>query len=72
MPTLRSNLTYVVSNTFITDTNEIRAEVVVSYIDVQANVNVDIATINLGLGTSSANDSNIAEIMATSFPQYFE
>ena len=71
MPTLRSNFSYAISNTYTTDTGEIRAEIDLSYFDSESNATLGIATINLGLGTSTANDSNVAEIMSTSFPQYF-
>ena len=74
---LRTNFSYEVTNTHVTESGEGRVLVSLSYqtseeIDGNfVNTSVDIANFNFGIGSEDPNNIDVESLLKTAVPQYF-
>jgi hypothetical protein len=78
MPTLNPNFSYVVSNTYVTDSGEGRIDVVLKYTTKIKNENnevvnteVNIAEFYFGVGSQDPATANVENLIYNATPQYF-
>jgi len=78
MPTLMSNFSYEVSNTYVTDSGEGRVKASLKYsgeIKTETgevvNTEVIIADFNFGIGSEDPATANVESLIYNATPQYF-